>query len=146
MSGSSRATIEPEVRSVIRTTSFVGFGLGVVLSPIPLADELLLLPVYAVMTQRIASKHGLGVRQIAWRPIFATTVAGLTARAAINLTVAYIPGVAAVANALSAAALTQVMGRYVDEVCRSPEAARAMTPAAILEALKGMVRKRTPTT
>jgi uncharacterized protein (DUF697 family) len=147
VSDSSQSELKPEVRRVIRNTSMVGFGLGVVLSPIPLADEILLLPVYAVMAQRIARKHGLGIRQIAWRPIMSTTFAGLAARAAINVTVAYIPGVAAVANAFSALALTQIMGRYVDEVCKSPESAKAMSPAAIIEALKQSIRRtRAPAT
>src|SRR3954466_12477110 len=106
------ATVEPSagVRRVITRTSVVGFGLGVILSPIPLADELLLFPVYAVMTARIAKHHGLSFREIAWKPILSTAAAGLAARAAINVTVSFIPGVAAVANAVSAAALTQLMG------------------------------------
>jgi uncharacterized protein (DUF697 family) len=124
------------VRRVITRTSVIGFGLGVVLSPIPLADELLLLPVYAVMTTRIAKHHGLPFKKIAWRPILSTVAAGLAARAAINVTVSFIPGVAAVANAVSAAALTQLMGRYVDAACADPSAARAMTPSAIIAVLR----------
>ena len=140
------AGVSESVQRVITRTSVIGFGLGVVFSPIPLADELLLLPIYAVMTTRIARHHGLSFRQIAWRPILSTAAAGLAARAALNLTVSFIPGVAAVANALSAAALTQLMGRYVDAACRDPQAARAMSPAAIIEVLRARLSRKATAT
>jgi len=44
----------------------------------------------------------------------------------VNLTVAYIPGVAAVANAVSAVALTQFLGRYIDGACSEPASTRAL--------------------
>ena len=140
----SEAAAEPsdDVRRVITRTSVIGFGLGVVLSPIPLADELLLLPVYAVMTTRIARHHGLTLRQIAWRPIMSTVAAGLAARAAINVTVSFIPGVAAVANAISAAALTQLMGRYVDAACIDPASAKALSPRAIIDVLRARLSRK----
>jgi uncharacterized protein (DUF697 family) len=126
----------PTVERVVRRTSLLTGALGVVLSPIPLADELLLLPIYALMARRIGKEHGLASQRIPWRPITTTAVAGLAARAAINITVAYIPGVAAVANAVSAVALTQFMGRYVDDACEHPETAQAITMQEILGKLR----------
>jgi uncharacterized protein (DUF697 family) len=134
----------PEVRTVIRKTSIVGFGLGVVLSPIPLADEILLLPVYAWMTAKIGAQHGLSLRKIAWRPITSTVVAGLAARAAINVTVSFVPGVAAVANAVSAAALTQLLGHYVDGACADPAGAKAMNMSSFVDELKRRVSRTPP--
>src|SRR5260370_34984171 len=99
--------MQQEVDRVIRRTSILTAALGVILSPIPLADELLLLPIFGVMTTRIGKEHGLLSREIPWRPVAATAFAGLAARAAINVTVSYIPGIAAAANAVRAIALTQ---------------------------------------
>jgi uncharacterized protein (DUF697 family) len=107
-----------------------------VLSPIPLADELLLLPIYGVLTSRIAKKHELPAGKLPWKPICATAFAGLAARAAINITVSYIPGVAAAANAVSAVALTQFFGRYVDDACAKPGSTRTLSVAEILETLR----------
>src|SRR5215472_6997913 len=126
----------PVVQRVVRRTSILTAGLGVILSPLPLADELLLLPIYALMTRRIGKEHGLPAAQIPWKPVTATAIAGLAARAAVNITVSYIPGVAAVANAISAAALTQYFGRYVDGVCERPEEARAVSVQEILSLLR----------
>lgn len=124
------------VDKVIRRTSVLSAALGVVLSPIPLADELLLLPIYGFMARRIGREHGLPSKQVPWRPITATAIAGLAARAAVNVTVAYIPGVAAVANAVSAVALTRFLGRYVDAACADPSGARAFSMQEILVTLR----------
>lgn len=124
------------VERVIRRTGLVTAALGVVLSPIPLADELLLLPIYAVMTARIGKHHALPLKAVPWRPICATAVAGLTARAAVNVTVSYIPGVAAVANATTALALTRFFGRYVDDACANPASAKRLSVQDILSTLR----------
>jgi uncharacterized protein (DUF697 family) len=128
--------VSPTVERLIRRTSVVTGALGVVLSPIPLADELLLVPVYGVLAARIGRDHGLAARRIPWRPIFVTTIAGLAARAAVNVTVSYIPGVAAVANAATAVALTRFIGRYVDEACAHPEQARGLGVQDVIESIR----------
>ena len=134
--------MEPGVAVVIKRTSIVGAVLGVVFSPIPLIDELLLMPVYAVMTSRIARAKGLPSSRIPWRPIMSTAVAGLSARAAVNLTVSYIPFVSAAANAVSAVALTQFLGRFIDGACDEPERANAVSFREILEDLRAQIQKR----
>jgi uncharacterized protein (DUF697 family) len=106
------------VKRVILQTTVASAALGVVLSPIPLADELLLVPIYGVMTARIGRARGVGVTNVPWRPIGTAILAGLAARAAANVGFAFIPGVAAVANAISAAALTKILGEYADAACR----------------------------
>jgi uncharacterized protein (DUF697 family) len=107
-----------QVKDVILQTTLVSAALGVVLSPIPLADELLLVPIYGVMTARIGRARGVSLQEVRWRPIGTAIVAGLAARAAANVGFAFVPGVAAVANAVSAAALTKILGEYVDTTCR----------------------------
>jgi uncharacterized protein (DUF697 family) len=116
-------------------------GIGVVFSPIPLLDELVLLPIYGVMASRIGKQHELTFAQVPWKPIGATAVAGLAARAAVNLTVSYVPGLAAVANAVSALALTQFFGRYVDEACAHPDDVRALRVQEIVSAMRDSMKK-----
>ena len=114
-----------KVRGVIRTTRLASAGLGVVLSPIPFADELLLVPVYALMTGSIARAHGVPLLRAPWRRAAVAAGAGLALRAAGNLAFAFVPGVAAVSNALSAALLTEVLGRHVDGLCERASAKNA---------------------
>jgi len=119
-------------------------ALAAVLSPLPLADELVFVPVYGVMAARIGKHHGLATRDVPWRPIVTTALAALGARAAVNVTVSYIPGVAAVANAISAATVTQILGAYVDAACDAPEHARAMTMREIGERIREKLKSRSP--
>jgi uncharacterized protein (DUF697 family) len=107
-----------QVQSVIWKTTFASAALGVVLSPIPLADELLLVPIYGVMTARIGKARGVALHKVPWKPLGTAILAGLAARAAANVGFAFIPGVAAVANAISAAALTKLLGEYADTTFR----------------------------
>jgi uncharacterized protein (DUF697 family) len=133
--------MSPRVEKLIRRTSLVTAGIGVVFSPIPLLDELVLLPIYGVMASRIGKHHSLSFAAMPWRPIGATAVAGLAARAAVNLTVSYVPGLAAVANAVSALALTQFLGRYVDEACAHPEDVKALRVKEIMSAMRASMKK-----
>ncbi len=110
----------------IRRAAIVAAAFGVVLSPIPLADEIVLLPGYGLLTAKIAMSRGMGLRAVPWRPIALTALAGLGARAAVNIAVSYVPLVAAAANAVSAAALTTVFGRYVDAACEGVAQGRAV--------------------
>jgi len=131
---------EQDVARAIRRARLTAGTLGVILSPIPLADELALLPVYGVMTARIAQVRGVSLRSVPWRPVAVTAVTGLAARAAVNLTVSYIPIVAAIANAASGMALTQLLGRYVDTACtraKSGGETRPLTFEDLKTAFKG---------
>jgi uncharacterized protein (DUF697 family) len=125
------------IQRIVDQSSAVAAGLGVVLSPIPFADEALLLPVLGTMAIRIGRAHGLGWRELPWKAIGRTVVSGLVARATVNLGVSYIPFVAAVANAASAATLTGAFGAYADRACDHPGEAHSET----LEELKVDVRE-----
>ena len=116
--------MNPELKSTVRRVSFVAAGLGAVLSPIPLIDELALFPLYGWLASRAGAAHGLSLAQIPWRPAARTAFNGLVARAGLNLAVSYIPGVAAVANAASAALLTELLGDWLDRACEHPDQAK----------------------
>lgn len=112
--------MKPEVRRIVRQTSVFSGVLAVVLSPVPLGDEVVLLPTLALMAARIGRAHGLGAVDLPWRRVGSTALAALGARATLNLAVSYIPGVAAVANAITAVALMHALGTYVDRACTTP--------------------------
>jgi uncharacterized protein (DUF697 family) len=136
--------MSPEVSKTIHKTSAVTGIVAIILSPIPLADELVFGPVYAFMTTRIATHHALKRSDIPWKPIAATIVAALAARAALNVAVAYIPGVAAAANAVTAVAVTELLGQYVDTTCADPASARKLSVKEIAETLRKQVADRMP--
>jgi uncharacterized protein (DUF697 family) len=116
---------DKQVKRVITQTTIASAALAVVFSPIPLVDELLLAPIYGVMAARIGRARS---GPVPWRPVGKAIAAGLAARAAANIGFAFIPGVAAVANAISAAALTKLLGDYVDTTCRDGSAPAPVYP------------------
>jgi uncharacterized protein (DUF697 family) len=125
------------VQRIVDQSSALAAGLGVALSPIPLADEALLLPVLGAMAVRIGRVYGLGWKELPWKAFTKTALGGLAARATVNLGVAYIPFVAAAANAASAATLTGAFGAYTDRACNDPSHAHSET----LDELKVDVRE-----
>lgn len=120
----------------IRRASTAAAGISVVLSPIPLADELALVPLYAWLTLRIARVSGKTAKEIPWRPLAKTAFVGLVIRGGIDATVAAIPGVAAVINASTAVALTEIYGACVDYVCHDPSPTTTLGFREIVEALR----------
>ena len=125
-----------QVSRSIHVTSGVAASIAAVLSPIPMADEIVFVPLFGWLARRIAREHGLGWTKMPWRAISKTTLNGLVARATINLAVSFVPGVAAVANAVSAVLLTQFLGRYIDGACADPERAEALGVSTIVAGLR----------
>lgn len=132
MSGESR----DGATRAIRGASKAAAGISVVLSPIPLADELALVPVYLWLTLRIARARGKSSREVPWGPLAKVAVVGLVVRGAVDATVATIPGIAAVINASTAIALTQIYGSCADHICRGPTTRDALGWRDVLEALR----------
>ena len=128
-----------EVKRTVRNTTIFAAGIAVLLSPIPLADELVFLPTYGLMARNIARHHAIAARSLPWKSIMTTVGGALAARAAVNLSVAALPGVSAAANATSAVFLTTLLGNYVDAICTNPSAPRAMSMREVLAQLKARV-------
>lgn len=126
----------PQTATLIHRYGLAAAAVAAVLSPVPLADEALFLPGMGLLAARIGRAHGLGWRHLPWGPIGLTAATGLVARATLNLTTSLIPGVAAVVNAASALALTELFGDYVDGVCAHPEQARSRGLLELLPALR----------
>ncbi len=103
----------------VNTTRWLSAGLAAILSPIPLLDDLVLAPVYGAMAIRIGRTHHLSIGEMPWKQAGPMIVAGLVGRAAANLTVSYIPGVAAVANAMTAIILTDFLAPRINDACEA---------------------------
>jgi uncharacterized protein (DUF697 family) len=126
--------VNEEVTALVHKTSIVSATIGVVLSPVPLLDELVLIPVFAAMTKRIARAHAID--RVPWKPIAKSTAVGLVARGLVNIAFVAIPGVSTAVDAATAAALTEVLGKYVDETCADPAAARTLKVREVMGMLK----------
>lgn len=116
-----------EVARAIRRASVAAATIAVVLSPIPFADELALLPVYGWLTVRVARACGVVPQAIPWAPLAQKALVGLGVRAAVNAPVAAVPGLAAAMNATTAVVLTRYYGARV-RCCASATAELGREP------------------
>jgi uncharacterized protein (DUF697 family) len=112
----------PRANAAVGATAIGAAAAAAVLSPVPLADELVMAPALLGVATFIGRERGLALAELPWGVLARTAALGLAARAAINLAVAPIPGVAAIANAVTAAALTHAYAEWVDRVCSASSA------------------------
>jgi len=128
-----------DVRALVHKTSIASATIGVVLSPVPLLDEIVLVPVFAAMTKRIARRHALA--RVPWSPVVKSIVIGLVARGVVIIPFAPVPGVSTAVDAATAVALTEILGEYVDAVCRDPSSAKPLKVREVVAMIQRAVRK-----
>lgn len=107
----------PRAKRIVRATGLGAAAIAAILSPVPLADELVLGPGLLGIGAMVGLDRGLAWCELPWRALAATAVAGLGARAALNLAFSPVPGVAAVVNAATAFALTRAYADWADRAC-----------------------------
>jgi Ca2+-transporting ATPase len=127
---------------VIRRTSALSAILGAVLSPVPFADEVALVPIYGLLARRLSKIHGLALRTTPWRPMTVSTVKGLAARGVVNFGASFVPGVDAVVFASTAAALTEILGNHYDQACTDPAEARTLEFRSLVSTLSSRMEAR----
>jgi hypothetical protein len=106
-------------RAFVTATGVGAAAVAAILSPIPLADEVLLLPALIGVGAVVGLERGIAFGALPWRALAAGAVAGLAARGAINLVVATVPVIAAAANAATAFALTRAYASWAEGECRA---------------------------
>jgi hypothetical protein len=132
----------PHANTVVRATEIGAAAVAAVLSPVPLADEFVIGPALLGVAAVIGREQGLALGELPWRALAGTAVVALCARAALNLATSYLPGVAAVANAATAFALTRVYADWADGACRDPRGARVAKYEELVRSLRSAVRPR----
>lgn len=107
----------PRANRIVRASGLGAAAVAALLSPVPLADELVLGPGLLGIAAIVGLDHGMALRELPWRALATTAAAALGARAALNLAVTPIPGVAAVVNAATALALMRAYAQWADRAC-----------------------------
>ena len=99
------------------TTAVVSF----VTQPIPLLDELVVIPMHYLLCVRLASAHGVKRKDLPWKQIKKIIWYGAGARALANVSLGLVPVVGMFSNAVTAIALTEYLGHYIAEVVAHPD-------------------------
>jgi uncharacterized protein (DUF697 family) len=107
----------PRAHRIVRASGLGAAAVAALLSPVPLADELVIGPGLLGLGALVGRERGLTWRELPWRSLAAAAAAALGARAALNLAVTSLPVVAAVVNAATAFALTRAYAEWADRAC-----------------------------
>lgn len=95
---------------MIHGASAAAAAVGAGLAQIPCSDNALLTPIQLVMAVSLGSVFGIELDESAAKAAVASAAAATVGRTASQMLIGWIPGIGNVANAVSAAALTEAIG------------------------------------
>jgi uncharacterized protein (DUF697 family) len=127
----------PEVRRLTNRHATFAAIASFILQPIPAADELVVVPIHYWFVGKVARKRGVSVFKAPWRSASKIIWGGAGVRLVANFSLGLIPVAGAFSNALTAVALTEYLGRYLDAALDDPD---APAPAVSIEELKSAIK------
>jgi uncharacterized protein (DUF697 family) len=101
--------------------------------PIPAGDELAVIPMHYWFAGRMAKVRGVRRRDLPWRSIQKIIWYGAGVRLVTNFSLGLVPVVGSFSNAITAIALTEFLGRWIDAYITNPD---APPPEVTMEGLK----------
>jgi uncharacterized protein (DUF697 family) len=114
--------------------------------PVPLLDEVVVVPIHYALVARLAWSRGVKVRKLPWRSIQRIIWYGAAARLVTNLSLGLVPVVGAFANSVTAIALTEYLSRWLDDFITHPEKPPAdVTMEGLKSLFKSAVQKHAET-
>jgi uncharacterized protein (DUF697 family) len=106
--------MDPETRDVVHRHAAAAAAASFIAQPIPAADELVVIPIHYLLASKMLKMRGVASNAAPWRPLHAIIWGGAALRLVVNFTMGLVPLAGAFSNALTAIALTQCLGRYLD--------------------------------
>jgi len=125
--------MSPEARRITAKYAGVSAVVAFVTQPIPALDELIVVPVHYRLCTRLARARGVSRKSLPWRQIRKIIWYGAGARLVGNASLGLVPVVGMFANAITAIALTEFLGQYIDQALASPG---APPPEVTMDGLK----------
>jgi uncharacterized protein (DUF697 family) len=98
--------MERASRRITNVYSGVAATVAFVTQPVPLADELIVVPIHYWLIVRLARARRVSVRKLPWRSIQRIIWYGAAARLVVNLSFGLVPVAGAFTNSITAVALT----------------------------------------
>jgi uncharacterized protein (DUF697 family) len=125
--------MDPKSRRTTNVHSGVAAVIAFITQPIPAGDELIVIPIHYTLCVKLARKRGFSVLKLPWRSIQRVIWYGAAARLVVNFSLGLVPFIGAFSNAITAIALTEYLGRYLDEAITNPD---KPPPEITLEGMK----------
>jgi uncharacterized protein (DUF697 family) len=113
--------MKPETRRVTNLHSGASAVAAFVSQPIPALDELIVVPIHYLLCVRFAKARGVPLKKLPWKQIRKIIWYGAGARLVANFSLGLVPVVGMFANAVTAIALTEFLGQYLDDALSNPD-------------------------
>jgi uncharacterized protein (DUF697 family) len=113
--------VKSESRRITAIYSGASAVVAFVTQPVPALDELVVVPIHYRLCSRIAKARGVKKKDLPWKQIRKIIWYGAAARLVANFSLGLVPVVGMFANAVTAIALTEFLGHYIDDTLAHPE-------------------------
>jgi uncharacterized protein (DUF697 family) len=130
--------MRPDLRRITAYYSGATAVAAFVAQPVPGLDELIVVPIHYSLASRIAKKRGVSKKDLPWKQIRKIIWYGAGARLVANFSLGLVPVAGMFANAVTAIALTEYLGHYLDEALANPG---APPKEVTMEGLKALFAK-----
>jgi uncharacterized protein (DUF697 family) len=127
--------MDPKSRRTTNVHSGVAAVIAFITQPIPAGDEIIVIPIHYSLCVKMARKRGFSVLKLPWRSIQRVIWYGAAARLVVNFSLGLLPFIGAFSNAITAIALTEYLGRYLDLAITHPD---KPPPEITIEGLKAL--------
>jgi uncharacterized protein (DUF697 family) len=128
--------MEPTIRRMTNKYSAIAAVISLVTQPIPGADELIVVPIHYSFSVSLTRRRGVPLRRAPWLQVSKIIWGGAGVRLFANFTLGLVPVAGLFSNAVTAVALTEFLGRYLDAALSSEAPPPAVSIRAIRDALR----------
>ena len=122
-------------RKTTHRVSVVAAVTSFIVQPIPAADELVVVPMHYYLVVRLARRRRVPLVKVPWRAVQKIIWYGAGARLVANFSLGLVPVVGMFSNAVTAFALTEFLGRWMDAFLDDPESVPPDVSMGTLRAL-----------
>ncbi|XYI00461.1 hypothetical protein ACMHYB_12165 [Sorangium sp. So ce1128] len=107
---------------------------------IPGADELIVVPIHYYFSASMTRRRGVPLLKAPWLQVSKIIWGGAAVRLFANFTLGLVPVAGIFSNAVTAVALTELLGRYLDGALSSPASPPEVSMKAIKDAIQRPLR------
>jgi uncharacterized protein (DUF697 family) len=110
-----------------------------VTQPIPVVDEIVVIPIHYWFAGSVTRRHGRGVLGAPWWQLHKIIWGGVGVRAVSRFTLGFVPLAGAISNAITATCVTELLSEYLDEALGDRD---RRPPKVTVRSLLGTIKRR----
>ena len=125
--------MQPQARKLTNRYSGITAFASAVTWMVPGLDEVIVVPMHYRLVRRMSEAAGVPTGSLPWKQLRKIIWYGAAARLVGNFSIGFVPGIGMFSNAITAIALTEYLGRYLDDTLTHPD---RVPPDVTMESLR----------